>query len=159
MRKEKVQAIVQRVLLCLLVLMLIFIGSMSVWALVFRPAGAGGAQNLAEAGVENGDRQVFSGIGTVRAEILAGVEGGSKTLVVAPVFYYDEKDRAFSEELNSYTHAFREATSSYINSIDEDSPELFDEMLLKNALLERYNANLKLGRINELYFTEYILID
>ena len=139
--------------------MLIFIGSVSVWALIFRPAGSGGAQNIAEAGAEGGDRKVFSGIGTVRSEMAADSAGNSKTLVLAPVFYYDEGDRAFSEELSSYTHVFREATSSYINSINEDSPELFDEMLLKKALLERYNANLKLGRINELYFTEYILID
>lgn len=98
----------------------------------------------------------FTGIGTIRAE-----SAGRKpaAVVVSIAFPYDPADSAFSEELASKTKRMREETAAFFASIDAEKLRGMGEDQLKEALLERYNSLLRLGRIGVLYFNDYLLID
>jgi flagellar basal body-associated protein FliL len=107
---------------------------------------------------------VFTGIGRLRARLAAPVKKNSvaddgAAAVITVVFPYDGSDRAFLEELSLNTRKFRSITTDYFNSIPPDSPLLSDEATLKLELLSKYNSLLYLGRIETLYFTEFIIID
>jgi flagellar basal body-associated protein FliL len=85
--------------------------------------------------------------------------GGEATVVIAINFPYDDADRVFLEELSLNVGKFRSATLDYFGALPSDSPLLSDETSLKKALLNRYNRMLRLGKIETLYFSEYVIID
>ncbi|MDR0382722.1 MAG: hypothetical protein LBH50_01910 [Spirochaetaceae bacterium] len=127
------------------------------WALLVAPKPP--APEMAEEEAAAQQREaVFTGIGRLRARLAASPQK-SATAVVTVAFPYNGSDRAFLEELSLNTGKFRSATVGFFNSIPPDSPLLNDEAALKRELLSRYNALLYLGKIETLYFTEFIIID
>lgn len=104
----------------------------------------------------NASPAYFSGIGRVRVSL-----AGEKTavLVVSVIFPYDRSDIAFSEELAATTRKFRETTLEYFSKYSASELKTMDEDTLKNDLKKRFNALLRLGRIDALYFDDYFLID
>jgi flagellar basal body-associated protein FliL len=105
---------------------------------------------------------VFTGIGRLRARLAAPAQQSADdgaAAVITIAFPYDGSDRAFLEELSLCARRFRSITTEYFNSIQSDSPLLSDEAALKRELLSRYNSLLYLGKIETLYFTEFIIID
>jgi flagellar basal body-associated protein FliL len=121
---------------------------------------SGGSSSSVEAGLS-----VFTGIGRLRAMLApsarqkSGSSGGGAAVVITIEFPYDDSDKPFFEELSLNVGRFRSVTLDYFASIPVDSPLLTGEPALKQALLSRYNALLYLGKINELYFSEFMLID
>jgi flagellar basal body-associated protein FliL len=109
--------------------------------------------------------KTFTGIGRLRASLKpqiqtkAGAESTPATVVIEPCFSYNSNDRAFSEELATHIRDFRAATLDYYAALPASSPVLNNDDAMKTELLKRYNSVLHLGKITELYFTNFMIID
>jgi flagellar basal body-associated protein FliL len=154
-------ALLSRVFLILALALVLIIAAGTVYALAFRPgsaprSGDTGAGSSAPAPPVSPEAAVFTGLGRLRCP----TAGPDPALVILQVtFPYFPGDRPFSEELVSRLRDFRSLTASYFAAL---SPEEFTrkgEAEVKAELLAGYNALLRLGRIPELYFNEYMLIE
>jgi flagellar basal body-associated protein FliL len=155
-------------LLGVLAALLAVIALGTVWAVFIRPASraepalgnieAGGVPQAS--GASGPVRRIFTGMGRLRVRLAAPADAESGgTALVTVVFPYDDSDRAFVEELAHNIGKFRALTTEYFELIPADSPLLVDEQTLKDDLLSRYNRLLRLGRIDTLYFSEFIIIN
>ncbi|MDR3166537.1 MAG: flagellar basal body-associated FliL family protein [Treponema sp.] len=99
---------------------------------------------------------VFTGIGRIRANTADDDPG---TVILFVTFPYAPEDRAFSEELVARLGDFRNATRDYFGSLREEELRSMGEDALKEELLRRYNALLRLGRIEILYFNDFMIVD
>jgi len=98
---------------------------------------------------------VFTGMGMLRVP-LAGESPA--TVVLSISFPYPADDMAFAEELASRVGEFRSTAIAYFSSFDRDELLRLDEALARNEILSRFNALLRLGRIEELYFTDLAIL-
>jgi len=99
---------------------------------------------------------IFSGVGRLRIP-LAGQPPA--TVVLSVSFPYPADDQSFAEELATRTGDFRSIAIGYFSALRREDIARLDEAATKNEILARYNALLRLGRIQELYFTDLIIID
>jgi len=142
----------------------------SLYALV-RPADAGplfhiGRQNgVAGHGIHGGGFGhradgdpvgIFSGVGRLRIP-LAGQPPA--TVVLSLSFPYPADDQPFAEELATRIGDFRSIAIGYFSALRREDISRLDETAITSEILARYNALLRLGRIQELYFTDLIIID
>jgi flagellar basal body-associated protein FliL len=159
----------ERLLYGVLVAQLCVIVLVTVWAFITKPVretvqDETQTETFAEAAISQTQNSVFTGIGRLRAGLAVPARQGSAadgpaTAVVTIAFPYNSADRPFLEELSFNTRKFRSITTDYFASIPQDSPLLTDEAALKHELLSRYNSLLYLGKIDTLYFTEFIIVD
>jgi flagellar basal body-associated protein FliL len=99
---------------------------------------------------------IFTGIGRIR--VSAG-ETEPLTVVLSISFPYFPGDKAFSEELASKVREFRSISADFIASLSEEELWRQDEEAIKGELLRRYNRILRLGRIESLYFSDFMVIN
>jgi flagellar basal body-associated protein FliL len=99
---------------------------------------------------------VFSGIGRLRIP-LAGEPAAAIILSVS--FPYPADDRAFAEELASRIGDFRSIAAEYFASLPRAKTINLDEEAAKTGILKRYNAMLRLGRIETLYFGDLMIVE
>ena len=102
-----------------------------------------------------GQGQVFNGIGQIRVST-ADPQPGMVILFVS--FNYNPDDRAFSEELALRIRDFREIVVNYFGSLSVSELRSLSEDNIKAELLLRFNAVLRLGRIDALFFTEFMVL-
>jgi len=99
---------------------------------------------------------IFTGIGRLRIP-LAGQPAA--TVVLSMSFPYPAGDMAFAEELAPRVGEFRSIAVAYFASFSRAGITAFDETAAKAEILSRYNAMLHLGRIEELFFTDLVILD
>ena len=155
--------IVNHVLFLLAAAMIVLLIAGTIFALV-RPSGAdplfrlgasGGAKNTGNAPeVQTDDIRVFSGLGRLRIPL-----SDSSTMVLSIAFPYSAGDIAFTEELAAKIDEFRDTANDYFYSLPAEKLVNFDEDAAKAEILSRFNAGLRLGRIEALYFSDMIIID
>jgi len=127
-----------------------------------RPAGTGPLFRLGrqaettarETAAQTGEIRVFSGLGRLRIPL-----ANSSTLIISIAFPYPANDAAFAEELAAKIDDFRDIAGGYFSDLPAESVIQFDEDAVKQELLRRFNENLRLGRISELYFSDFIMIN
>ena len=102
----------------------------------------------------SGETRVFSGLGQLRIPLV-----NSSTLILTIAFPYSADDAAFAEELAAKIGDFRAIASGYFSSLPQESLIYFDEETAKQELLRLLNEDLRLGRISELYFIDFLIID
>ena len=100
------------------------------------------------------DIRVFAGIGRLRIPLV-----NSSTMVLSIAFPYSANDIAFSEELAGKISDFRDIATNYFSSLAADKLDNINEETFKNDILRLYNAGLRLGRIEALYFSDMIIIE
>jgi flagellar basal body-associated protein FliL len=98
--------------------------------------------------------RVFSGIGRLRILL-----SNSSTMILSIAFPYSAGDFAFTEELASKIGDFKSITSGFFSSLPADKLVNIDEDAVKLELLNRFNAILRLGRIEALYFDDLIILN
>jgi flagellar basal body-associated protein FliL len=103
---------------------------------------------------ENDDIRVFSGLGRLRIPLT-----NSSTLILSIAFPYLANDIAFTEELAAKIDDFRRMATDYFSSLPAEKIIKIDEETAKTEILSLYNANLRLGRIETLYFSDMMIID
>jgi flagellar basal body-associated protein FliL len=99
--------------------------------------------------------RVFAGIGRIRT-VTAPPEA---TVVLSVAFPYASADRAFSEELAARVGDLRNAAAGYFAALSPAELQEKGEEAVKAELLDRYNRMLRLGRIETLYFNDYMIIE
>ncbi|MCL1837213.1 MAG: flagellar basal body protein FliL [Treponema sp.] len=99
---------------------------------------------------------VFSGLGTFRIPV-AGES--SATLVLSVSFPYPANDRPFTEELASRIGDFRTIATYYFTSLPAEKLVILDEDAAKTEILRQYNALLRLGKIETLYFSDLMIVE
>lgn len=106
------------------------------------------------AGASSDGIKVFSGIGRLRIPL-----SNSSTLILSIAFPYQSNDLAFTEELAAKIGEFRSIASGYFSSLPPKELLNMDENAAKTEILRLYNASLRLGRIEALYFSDLIVLD
>lgn len=103
----------------------------------------------------------FKEFGTLRSRLLS--EEGSKeagpVLVVTPWLSYENDDSAFYEELVAKKKLFESYILEFFSSKTKNALLSIGEKEAKKQLLERFNQQLSLGKINAIYFDDYIFLD
>jgi flagellar basal body-associated protein FliL len=107
-----------------------------------------------EIAISGDDIRVYSGLGRQRIPL-----SNSGVLILSISFPYPASDIAFTEELASKTEDFRNIARDYFASLPAENLAHIDEDAAKYEILRRYNNNLRLGRINALYFTDMRILD
>jgi flagellar basal body-associated protein FliL len=103
---------------------------------------------------ENDDIRVFSELGRLRIPL-----SNSSTLILSIAFPYLADDIAFTEELAAKIDDFRRIATDYFSSLPSEKITKIDEETAKTEILSLYNTNLRLGRIETLYFSDMMIID
>ena len=104
---------------------------------------------------ESEQGQTFTGIGRIRVST-ADPQPGMVILFVSFVYY--PADKVFSEELALRIRDFRDIIVNYIGSFTTAELQKQDEETTKAELLRRFNAILRLGQIETLYFSVFTII-
>lgn len=160
-----------RLLLVLLILMVLGFLAGTAYGLLRKPGQAVETANTESVRVADGTQPAqrgddpdsatqgpafFTGIGRIRA---ATADPEPATVIVSIAFPYDRSDLAFSEELAARTKDLRELTADLFSHLGAAELQAASEEKLKAELLRRYNAILRLGRINVIYFNDYLLVE
>jgi flagellar basal body-associated protein FliL len=143
-----------RVLLALALFLALVILGGTLYALVFRRAAP--LPPAATAPPAGSEANIFTGLGRLRCPT-AGANPGMVILQAA--FPYYPGDRAFSEELVSRIRELRNISTAYFAALTPEELGRKSEADVKAELLAAYNGILRLGRIEALYFNEYMLIE
>jgi flagellar basal body-associated protein FliL len=161
-KKTSLLLIFYRALLILALLLALVILGGTLYTLVFRskPAAADPAASPTPvspfASAAAGEANIFTGLGRLRCPT-AGDNPGM--VILQAVFPYYPGDRPFSEELVSRIRELRNISSTYFADLTVEELGGKSEADVKAELLSRYNAILRLGQIEVLYFNEYMLIE
>jgi len=134
--------------------------------------GSGAVRNgIAKDGTGNGMNQgtednsaynVFSGIGTIRIQNPGKPSdkvSETAVIIISISFPYKAEDRPFTEELASHISEFRSIATNYFANLPRDKLAKLDEEQAKADILKQYNALLRLGRIETLYFGDLMIVD
>jgi len=152
---------------------LIRIGNASKGGNGSRQGGTQGSGNaVADSGTANGALNdgtgaysVFSGIGTLRIQntgksVAPGTGSPEPAVIIISIsFPYKADDRAFTEELASNLVKFRSIATNYFANLPRDTLVRLDEEKAKSEILKQYNALLRLGKIETLYFGDLMIMD
>ena len=108
-----------------------------------------------------GTSSVFTGIGTLRIQNTGKPATGQKpaVIILSISFPYPADDRLFTEELASCIREFRSIATKYFANLPSDKLARLDEEQAKAEILRQYNALLRLGRIETLYFSDLMIMD
>ena len=153
-RRLRILSFVYRnLMICLLALGVVIIGG-TIYGVVFHPRPPGHKSNE-QITVLRGQGQTFTGIGRLRIST-ADSQPGMVILFVTFVYYPD--DKAFSEELALRVRDFRDIITNHIGSFSATELQKQGEENIKAELLRRFNAVLRLGQIETLYFSDFMII-
>jgi len=111
------------------------------------------SEPVSQSGINNDKTSVFSGLGRLRIPL-----ANSSTLILSIAFPYPSGDSAFMEELAGRIGDFRSIAIEYFSTLPADKVESLDENAAKTEILKRYNAILRLGKIETLYFSDLLII-
>jgi flagellar basal body-associated protein FliL len=97
---------------------------------------------------------MFTGIGRLRI-----AAGGQTAVLLSIVFPYPPGDRAFAEELVSKIPLFREIVRNYFGGLSQEELNTLDEGKAKAEILRSFNDELRLGRIETLFFNDLLILE
>jgi len=105
--------------------------------------------------------RIFTGIGRQRLLTAGGNSAGSRESVVilSITFPYAPEDRAFTEELAARVGEFRSVTEKYFRALNAADLEKKGEEKIKTELLDQFNGILRLGKIETLYFNDFMMLE
>ena len=151
----------QKILLYILIALVVSIVVLSAVLLVSgalkKPSGAPAQPapvNVAQP--DDYDFSVFDGIGTLR---LSTCDEEPVPIVLSIYFYYPSSDSSYYEELCTKTRTLKAAVAGYFSAQTMEQLRKKGESTVKTQLKSLLNKELVLGKIDELYFGEYLFFD
>jgi len=138
----------------LLVLIFLLLGILlggSVYGLFFK-----GKEQKPPAENPSAGADTFTGIGRLRVSTR---EPNPATVIVHIAFPYPAEDREFARELALKVKDFRAIGMDYLSSLSIQELRDRDEQDIKTDLLDRFNAILRLGRIERLDFIDFMILE
>ena len=144
--------------ICLAALGIIILAG-TLYAVFFRAAAPddnnGRRSEAVQEGAASGQAQTFTGIGRMRIST-AGSQPGM--VILFAVFRFNPDDKAFTEELALRVRDFREIIADYIGAFPTAELQAMDEETIRAELLRRFNAILRLGQIEALFFSDFMIL-
>ena len=95
-------------------------------------------------------------LGTIR---VSTADNPPVPVVVSPYFPYNQEDSQFFEELCSKETSLKRIFPLYFSKFTKTQLQKKGEAVLKQELIYLLNDKLVLGKIEDLYFSEYIFFD
>lgn len=83
----------------------------------------------------------------------------SSTVIVKPLLEYEKDNTILIEEMTAKNQAIKTAFLSYFTSYTQRQLLLTGEEKVKEQILEKINSLLVLGKVNSIYFEEYIFLN
>lgn len=102
------------------------------------------------------DAAIYSELGSLRA-VTADIP--SVPVVISPYFPYPASDTSFFEELSQKKRQIRSIFLEYFAQHTKEQLVSIGEDKIKKDLIARINSVLVLGKIDVLYFNEYIFLN
>lgn len=103
--------------------------------------------------------KVFAGLGRIRCSLMPEKDTDVRCpVVISPWFNYNKNDIQFYEELSKKAPLFKSLISSYFANGTKAHFQKIGEEQVKKEILSILNEHLVLGKINELFFSEYIFL-
>jgi flagellar basal body-associated protein FliL len=155
-KTSSILIILQRILAGVLILVTLVIVIGTIYAFISKSANTEVEENSAQQAKTLSGNKIFTGIGRIRTKS-AGTESSAVLITIA--FPYNPEDAAFSEELASKVAQFRSETTQYFETFNTEELRLKTDETLQRELLARYNAQLRLGFIEALYITDYMIVE
>jgi flagellar basal body-associated protein FliL len=100
-------------------------------------------------------RAAYTAIGTVRAR---SADSKPAVVVATIAFPYDSGDRPFAEELSRKAPVLRAAATEILQSKKAALLQPAFEGSLKAALRDAFNARLSLGKVTEIWLSDFAVI-
>ncbi|MCL2761662.1 MAG: flagellar basal body protein FliL [Treponema sp.] len=125
---------------------------------LFRIGGAGSNDHSGQNHASDA-ATIFSGIGRLRIPVAGPSGQQAATVILSISFPYPAHDRPFTEELASRIGDFRSIASGYFASLPLAKLVNIDEAAAKAEILKQYNALLRLGKIEILYFGDLMIVE
>jgi len=162
--------IIYRIIVAILLFLVVLLIAGSLYGLIrskdsgplFRIGGVrrgGGTSESAAVKDGTGANSVFSGIGTLRIQNTGTAPSNPAVVVLSISFPYKSDDRPFTEELASHIGEFRAIATNYFANLPREKLIKPDEDQAKADILKQYNALLRLGRIETLYFGDFMVVE
>ena len=142
-------------IVCLILLGFAFIGGTIYGVFFLTDSDVNEQVEVLETGDGDSQGQIFTGIGRIRVQTADPQPG---VVIVFLSFMFDPNDRAFSEELVLKVREFRDTIADYIGSFSTAELHIQDEEKIKTELLRRFNAILRLGQIETLFFIDFMIL-
>ncbi|MCR4733594.1 MAG: hypothetical protein K5829_01120 [Treponema sp.] len=104
----------------------------------------------------------YNGLGTLRAVTLSdpAIPNDAGTpVVITPWFSYPDGDTVFFEELSRKRLLLSGIITNYFSLHTKNQLLTLTEESIKSELLEELNNQLSLGKIVQIYFTDYIFLE
>ena len=149
-RPPQTALIVYRVLIVIAATLALIILIGTIYGLAKRRQPGAGAPPDASTAVEE---SIFTSLGKMRIPT-AGSD--SETIIISIAFPYNKNDRPFSEELASRISWFKTSVNDYFGVLTAEEFDALDVDITKTELLNRFNSELRLGQIRELYIDDFI---
>ena len=148
-RASSVLNIIYRVLLGVFLCLAVFFLAGTIYSFLSRNEGA-----VPSVFSDTADPRIFTGIGRLRLEA-----NDEATVIISITFPYIPEDLAFSEELATRVNDFRTIAREYFSAYSAEELRLMNEEIIKNEMLNRFNSVLRLGKIEILYFNDFLVIE
>jgi flagellar basal body-associated protein FliL len=97
----------------------------------------------------------YTGIGTVRAK---SADAKAAVVIATIAFPYDSRDRPFAEELSRKAPVLKAIAQSVLSSKKAADLTPAFEGSLKAALRDAFNARLSLGKVTEIWLSDFAVI-
>ncbi|MGA2547973.1 MAG: flagellar basal body-associated FliL family protein [Rectinemataceae bacterium] len=110
----------------------------------------------AQVAAELQGRASYTGIGTVRAK--SADAKGAAVVVATIAFPFDSSDRSFAEELGRKAPVLKAVAVSVLSSKKAAELAPAFEGALKAALRDAFNARLSLGKVTEIWLSDFTVI-
>jgi flagellar basal body-associated protein FliL len=109
----------------------------------------------AQVAAELASAAAFTGIGTIRAR---SADAKAAVVVATIAFPYDSADRSFAEELARKAPVLKAAAQALISTKKAADLAPAFEGSLKAALRDAFNARLSLGKVTEIWLSDFVVI-
>ena len=154
--RQRTLSLVRRVLtICLALVALVLIGG-TVYGLFFHTAAPGNNQiKRSDVSRKDGEGQTFTSIGRIRVPT---ADPQPEMVILFVSFVYYPEDKAFSEELALRVREFRDIITDYIGSFPSAELQELGEESIKTEILRRFNAILRLGQIETLNLSDFMVV-
>ncbi len=107
-----------------------------------------------------GTMAAYTELGTIRAVTRSAKNGENGiSIVITPWLAYPEGDAVFFEELMRKRLVITGIFTDYFSSRTKQELLAESEDKIKAELLDSINSRLTLGKINKVYFTDYIFLE
>jgi len=146
-----------RVLAVLVVLLVLVVAAGSVYGFAAgtRQKKLAREADRAQTAADLAGRASFTGIGTIRAR---SADAPAAVVVATIAFPYDSSDGPFAEELGRKAPVLKEAALAVLSAKKAADLAPAFEGTLKAALRDAFNARLSLGKVTEIWLSDFAVI-